>query len=241
MKPWLRRRKLPAGIAIEQIAAALQALDTARFSVSGIARIKGQDHPVRGEGTTDFRRRIESRQLMVDGTQLEHLDVGNDTFHKLPAHRQQATGKVWVWERRCPHGDYWAELIEAVRHIASCTGSVDEVLAAEPVRRYSFLIRPRRASFLTRLLGREDPFVRRFRAHLLAHGSDLIELDVWLARDSTVRRMRMHGTASELALLEGRTSTVTMTQDLSDFGADVGLAAPPAELVLGHPDEQPAR
>jgi len=38
-----------------------------------------------------------------------------------------------------------------------------------------------------------------------------------------------------------RTSTVTMTQDLSDFGADVGLAAPPAELVLGHPDEQPAR
>jgi hypothetical protein len=53
-----RRRALPHGISIEQIAAALAALPTARISVHGTIRVKGRDTPVYGDGLVDFRRDI---------------------------------------------------------------------------------------------------------------------------------------------------------------------------------------
>lgn len=48
---------------------------------------------------------------------------------------------------------------------------------------------------------------------------------------------RMRLMAHDLALLEGRTGAVETIYEFSDFGIDVDLAAPPAELILGSPDE----
>jgi hypothetical protein len=86
-------------------------------------------------------------------------------------------------------------------------------------------------------LGRICPSLAKFRAHLLAHGSDRLTLDVWLAEDQAVRKVREHKTALKLALLDGRTNIVGGTREYWDFGVRVDLAAPPAEQVLGNPDE----
>lgn len=231
------RRTLPAGVTIDQIAAALEAVTTARVSDRATVMVKGTETQAHGDGLIDFSRNIESHHLAVDGRQIEHFEVGGDTYHRLSADRQQATGKVWLWERGCPYGQYWIQLLAAVRHIASCTSSGADVLAGEPVHRYSFSVKPRRKSFLIKLLGREkDPSLAKFRAHLLAHGSDRLTLDVWLGEDQAVRKVSEHRTALKLALLDGRTNVVEETREYWDFGVRVDLAAPPAELVLGHPD-----
>jgi hypothetical protein len=107
--------------------------------------------------------------------------------------------------------------------IARFTGSGAEVLADETVHRYSFLIKPRRKAIL--------------RTHLQSHGLDRVNLDVWLAADQTIRKIRDRKTALELALFDGRTNMATYTAEYSDFGVAVDLAAPPADEVLGHPAE----
>lgn len=151
--PRIRRRALPTGVTIDQIAAGLEAVTTARVSDHVTVMVKGRETPAHGDGLIDFSRNIESHRLAVNGRQVEHFEAGGDTYHRLSARQQQATGKLWLWERGCPHGQYWIQLLAAVRHIASCTSSGADVLAGEPVHRYSFFIRPRRRSFLVRLLG----------------------------------------------------------------------------------------
>jgi hypothetical protein len=218
------RRTLPNGIAIEQIATALEAITTARASYRLTVRLKGRDIPAVGEGLIDFGRNIESYRLSVNGKQLEHIDAGADRFHLLPPNRQQDTGKRWAWEKGCPYGSYWAQVFAAVRDIARCTGSGAEVMAAgETVHRYSFLIKPRRKTIL--------------HTHLQGHGLDRVNLDIWLAADQTIRKIRDQKTALEIALFDGRTNTVSSTAEYSDFGAAVDLAAPPADEVLGSPAE----
>jgi hypothetical protein len=217
------RRTLPHGIAIEQIATVLEAITTARASYRLTVRLKGRDIPAIGEGLIDFGRDIESYRLSVNGKQIEHIDAGADRFHLLSPNRQQDTGKRWAWEKGCPYGSYWAQVFEAVPDIARFTGSGAEVLAGETVHRYSFLIKPRRKAIL--------------RTHLQSHGLDRVNLDVWLAADQTIRKIRDRKTALELALFDGRTNTVTSTAEYSDFGVAVDLAAPPADEVLGHPAE----
>jgi hypothetical protein len=230
--PWPRRRGLPGGITIEEIAVALGAVTTARVSSRLTLRIKGRDVPALGDGVIDFTRNMESHRLSVNGSQIEHLNVGADHFHLLSPGRQQATGKTWLWEKGCPHGNYWAQVSAAARHAASCTGSSEDVLAGEQVRCYSLLIKPRR-----KLLGKQDPSLRKLREHLHAHGNDRLNLDVWLAGDQTVRKMREHQAGLEMALLDGRTNIVTSTLEFSDLGLAVSLTAPPPEEVLGAPDQ----
>jgi hypothetical protein len=163
-------------------------------------RVKGRDIPVRGDGLIDFGRDIESGQLSVNGRQVEHLQAGRDSFHRLSENRQRLTGKLWLREPGCPYGEHWIQVFAAVRHIA-------------------------------------PPSVAKLHAHLRVHGRDRLTLDVWLADDMTVRRMRQHGTGLELALLDGRTRVVTETTDYWDFGVTADLAAPPADQVLGDPDD----
>ncbi len=217
------RRRLPNGIAIEQIATALEAITTARASYRLTLRLKGRNIPVVGEGLIDFGRNIESYRLSVNGKQLEHIDAGADRFHLLPPNRQQDTGKRWAWEKGCPYGSYWAQVFAAVPDIARCTGSGADVLAGEMVHRYSFLIKPRRGAIL--------------RTHLQSHGLDRVNLDIWLAADQTIRKIREQKNGLELALLDGQTNIVAHTAEYSDFGAAIDLAAPPADEVLGSPAE----
>ena len=112
-----RRRALPHGISIEQIAAALAALPTARVSVHGTIRVKGRDTPVFGDGLVDFGRDIGFTSLTTHGTQIEQLTVGRDKFQRLPASEHQATGKLWLWSPE-PH-DFWRQMVAAMPHIAS--------------------------------------------------------------------------------------------------------------------------
>jgi hypothetical protein len=89
----------------------------------------------------------------------------------------------------CPYGNYWTQVFAAVRHTASCTGSGVEVLAGEQVHRYSFSIRPRRQSFLAKLSGKEKhSSLAKLHAHLNAHGTDRIKLNIRLAHDQTACR-----------------------------------------------------
>jgi hypothetical protein len=75
-------------------------------------------------------------------------------------------------------------------------------------------------------------------ATLRAIGRDRVFLDVWLADDHVLRKVREHTTALEPALLDGVTSVVALTTEYTDFGVNVDYAAPSADLVLGHPAEQ---
>jgi hypothetical protein len=232
---WPHRRALPTGITIDQIADALEAATTARVSYQAVVRVKGRDIPVHGDGLVDLSRHIESCRLVVNGREVELLDVGCDTFRMLPANRQQATGKVWLWAKHCPYGLYWEQVYSAVRRIASCTGSGAESLSGEPVRRYSFLIKPVRKSASEE----KDQPVAELYTHLRAHGSDRLTLDIWLAGDQTVCKVREHVTGLELALLDGQTNVVAATREYWDYGVSVDLVAPPDDQVLGNPSEHP--
>lgn len=235
-----RRRALPNGITIEQIAAALEAITTARVSVRGTVRVKGRDVPADGDGLVDFSRRIFSADLTVgNNTQIELLTVGRDHFQRLPASRQRATGMLWLWS---PAGDdeslddTWDQMIAAMPHIAWCTDISAEMLSGEPVHRCSFLLKPRRGALLTRLSKAKHPSAAGLYAALRANGRDRIFLDVWLADDHALRKVRQHSTALELALLTGGTQTTAATFEFGDFGVNVDLAPPPAGQVLGYPE-----
>jgi hypothetical protein len=228
--------KLPDGITIEQIAAALEALTTARVSIRGTARVKGRDTPVSGDGLIDFSRHIVFTSLAVNGRQMEYLAVGHDRFMRLPPARQRQTGKLWLWS--WADEGHWHQTIAAMPRIASCTASEAETLSGKPVHRCSFLVKPRRTSLPTRLGKREDPSVAELSATLRAIGRDRVFLDVWLADDHVLRKVREHTTALEPALLDGVTSVVALTTEYTDFGVPVDYAAPPIDLVLGHPAEQ---
>jgi hypothetical protein len=228
--------KLPNGITIEQIAAALEALTTARVSIRGTARVKGRDTPVRGDGLIDFSRHIGFTSFAMNGKQAEYLSVGHDRFLQLSPRRQRETGKLWLWSGA--EEGHWHQMIAAMPHIASCTGSAAETLSGKPVHRWSFLVKPRRTSLLTRLGRREDPSAAELYATLRSHGRDRVFLDVWLGDDHALRKVREHTTALEPALLDGATSVVAMTVEYTDFGVSVDFAAPPADQVLGHPAEQ---
>jgi hypothetical protein len=231
----MKRPALPDGITIEQIAAALEALTTARVSIRGTVRVKGTDVPVRGDGVVDFSRHIGFTSLAVNGRQEESLFFGRDRFRRLPPGRQRQTGKLWLWSE----GDdgYWHQMLAAMPQVASCTGSGAETLSGEPVHRCSFLLKPQRASLLTRLGKTEDPSVAELYATLAASGRDRVFLDVWLADDHALRKVREHSTALELALLDGVTRVVEITAEYSDFGVSVDLVAPSADQVLGYPAE----
>jgi hypothetical protein len=228
-----RRRALPHGISIEQIAAALAALPTARISVHGTIRVKGRDTPVYGDGLVDFGRDIGFTSLTTHGTQIEQLTVGRDKFQRLPASQQQATGKLWLW-RPEPH-DFWRQMVAAMPHIASCTSSGAEILSGQPVHRCSFLLKPKGTSSLSRPREKKDPSVAELEATLSALGRDRVFLDVWLADGLALRKVREHSTALKRALLDGSTSVVATTAEYLDFGVSVDLAAPSADQVLGYP------
>lgn len=232
-----RHGALPEGITIEQIAASIEAITTARISLRGMVRMKGRDIPADGDGLVDFSRSIVFTSLAVNGRKIEKLLVGHDQFERLPESRQQSTGKVWLWKPG-PHDGYWHRMITAMPHIASCTGSSQESLAGEPVHRLSFLLKPRRPSLLTRLIKQQDPSVDELYARLRAHGRDRVFVDVWLASDHTLRKVREHSTAQEVALLAGDTASAASTADFWDFGVSVDLAAPPTDQVLGYPAER---
>lgn len=72
----LSRRTLPDGITIEQIVAALEAITTARVSLSVTGRKKGRDIPMHGDGLVDSNLMFTS--ITADGRQTEHLNVGRD-------------------------------------------------------------------------------------------------------------------------------------------------------------------
>lgn len=75
-------------------------------------------------------------------------------------------------------------------------------------------------------------------ATLREQGRDRVLLDVWLASDHTLRKVRLHSTALELALLDGRTNVVALTAEYWDFGVSVDISAPSADQVLGYPAER---
>lgn len=164
----LSRRTLPDGITIDQIAAALAAITTARISLSATVRKKGRDFPAHGDGLVDASRGAMSTSIAADGRQTEQLTVGRDSFQRLPASQQQATGKLWLWNP-VPHHDFWPQVIAAMPHIASCTGSSAEILSGEPVRRCSFLLKPQR-TLLAKLGKRSDPSVAELYAALRDQG-----------------------------------------------------------------------
>jgi hypothetical protein len=97
-----RRRALPDGITIEQIATALEAITTARVSLCGTTRVKGTDTPVRGDGLVDFSRHLVFISLAVNGRQVEVLTVGRDRFRRLSPGRQRETGKLWLRHTAIP-------------------------------------------------------------------------------------------------------------------------------------------
>jgi hypothetical protein len=230
-----RRRTLPGGIAVEQIAAALAAITTARVTIRSTVTVKGRDTEVLGDGLVDFSREIGVTNLVVDGRQVEQLTVGQGRFRRLPEKRQQETGKVWLWS---PADDgYWDHMIAAMPYIASCTGSSAEMLLGEAVHRYSLVLKPRRPSLLTGLGRKNEPSVAALYAALQAHGRDRVFLDVWLAGDHTLRQARERSTAPESALL-GREKVAAATVEYWDFGVNVDLAPPPVEQVFGYPAEQ---
>jgi hypothetical protein len=222
---------LPGGVTIGQVAAATGAVTTARISVSAIRRRKGREFPVYGDGLVDAGRAMRFLRLVTDGQPVDVLTVGRERFQRLSAGRQQATGKEWL---RSPveNPDIGDLVLAAMPYAASCTGASEEILAGEQVHRCSFVVKPRGPSLLARLGMSSPPPVAELYAALRREGYDRVFLDVWLASDRTLRQVRLHMAALELALLDGRTSVVQVTADYWDFGVQVDLAAPPADQVL---------
>ena len=108
------------------------------------------------------------------------------------------------------------------------------------MHRCSFVLKPRRASLLTKLSKRSNPSVAGLDAALRAHGRDRVFLDVWVANDHALRKVSDRSTAPELALLDGETRVAGLTTEYWDFGVTVDLAPPSADTVLGYPAQQPA-
>jgi hypothetical protein len=125
-----------------------------------------------------------------------------------------------------------------LKRIASCTGSSAEILSGEPVHRCSFLLKPKGTSLLTMLGKRSAPPVAELYATLREQGRNRVMLDVWLASDHTLRKVRLYSAALELALLDGTTSVVEAAAEYWDFGVRVDISAPPADQVLGYPAER---
>jgi hypothetical protein len=229
-----RRPVLPDRITIEQIAAALEAITSARVSFRATYRIKGTDVPASGEGLVDFTRQHWLVSVAIDGRQEELLTIGRDVYQRLPASVQQATGKLWLWVEE--NDSHWNQVIAAMPHVASCTGISAEILAGEAVDRYSFLLKPRNTSQLTALRRKEDPSVAELYGSLRADGRDRVFLDVWVAADHTVRKVRHNSAALELALLDGVTPIAAETAEYWELGVRVDFAAPSPDQVLGYPE-----
>jgi hypothetical protein len=115
---------LPSGATIEQIAAALGEVTTARVSYHGLLGGFGRDIPVHGGGVADLSRNISSANLVIKNRPIEQLDVGGDTFRKLTTDEQQKTGRLWRWVCHCPYGDddLWAQIVAAMPQCAWLAG-----------------------------------------------------------------------------------------------------------------------
>lgn len=213
---------LPSGATIEQIAAALGEVTTARVSYHGLLGGFGRDIPVHGGGVADLSRNISSANLVIKNRPIEQLDVGGDTFRKLTTDEQQKTGKLWRWVCHCPYGDddLWAQIVAAMPQCAWLAGDGAEAMNDEPVHRYSFLISPGRYKTV--------PAMALLYAHLRSHRLDGLTLHVWLVGDATVRKIRLNYSPQR-----GRVRS-QMTEYV-DFGIPVDLAAPRSDQVTGKP------
>src|SRR5262249_31018098 len=94
---------------------------------------------------------------------------------------------------------------------------------------------PRPRTPLPGLGQKAEASVAGLRAALRVHGRDRTSLDLWLAGDGALRRLRERSAALDLALLDGETNNAATSVDYSDFGLSVDLTVPPPGQVLGYP------
>jgi hypothetical protein len=85
---------------------------------------------------------------------------------------------------------------------------------------------------------RSAPPVAELYATLREQGRNRVMLDVWLASDHTLRKVRPYSAALELVLLDGTTSVVEATAEYWDFGVRVDISASPDDQMLGYPAER---
>jgi hypothetical protein len=221
-------RPSPGDVPTQHIAALVEAVTTARTSVTDVYfNGAGGKIELHETGFVDYANHLAATHRSED--EAEHLVVGPDILHRLSEAEQRETGKTWRWagNTRGYGQDERAETVASIRlHVAEPRAVAVETLDGERLHRYTFRVRAGR--------DHEDAVIARMYEHLRHHQIARVVFDVWLNDDGQLRRTREHGRL--LPAAQSRYKPIAWTTDQWDFGIATGITVPSPAQILRPPD-----
>jgi hypothetical protein len=225
-----------ATVSFAEAADATQSTDTMRFSMTGTITADGESSTMEGEGATDTRAGRTEFTLTMPGLDMEAVMADTKIYIRMPTLKDELPGlKPWIELDLQKLGEAAGVDFQSLVDLGNqgdplkllgylrAAGSVEEI-GSEEIRGVE-TTHYRSDVDLSRyadVLADENPRAAKSLRALIrdAGGEVVVPLDVWIDEDGLVRRQSF-----EQSMPDG--SSMQMTIDLYDFGADVDVALPP--------------
>ena len=207
--------------ATERIAAALEAITTARTTTTYVLLHGGKEVEYESHGFVDYASHLRTAGFR-DGT--EYLLFNAGALRRLTDEEQRETGKVWRLEgHECPYWpDEQTQMATALRlQVVEPIESAIENLDDTRLHRYTFRVKPGR--------GHQNSAITRMYEHLNYHKVAKVVQDIWLTDDG-----KLHSTREQLIMArwaQNSGTCVKATTTSWSFGV-VTWITPPEETEI---------
>jgi hypothetical protein len=208
--------------ATERMAAAVEAITTARAATTYVLLQGGKEVEFGSHGLVDYVDGLRATSFQ-DGAEYVLSDAG--ALRRLTDEEQRETGKTWRFEGHgCP---YWlgerTETATSLRlQVAEPVESAVESIDGLQLNRYTFRVRTSR--------GHENAVIARMYEHLHYHQIAKVTYDIWLTGDGELHATREEAIKARWAQNPG--SCVKTTTTNWDFGVVTEIAPPEETEIL---------